>query len=330
MRIVGAQDLQGLGNGLHLHLAGLLALLPLLVGHGALLLEHHEELLIGRKRGPSVFDVLLGLGVLEVSVGKLLRLGVDLSGACSDLSLLCRLQLIIGLLVGELLLLRVGQVGLEGVLHVPQDAKDLSRLRGVGLLESGRGIEVVLRCLNEGVDLAALGAREDALEQLAVGRHLVGQSGSHTQDAASWSLEQGASVMLGKHRDGCLQGLDRLQQVLLLRVELSQLLLAESGGLVQGLLVLGALLLEVLDLCVQLCRCRSELLDLGGQLRDLRLCICNGLSLFLVVCLAPARHLLVDLLILLLLFLQLLHHVLEKCDHFGDRSVWLTDSSGRY
>mmetsp|Transcript_14463 Transcript_14463/g.21927 ORF Transcript_14463/g.21927 Transcript_14463/m.21927 type:complete len:339 (-) Transcript_14463:879-1895(-) len=48
MRVIAAEHGQGLRNGLHLQLARLLSLLPLLVRHRALLLEHHQELFVGR------------------------------------------------------------------------------------------------------------------------------------------------------------------------------------------------------------------------------------------------------------------------------------------
>ena len=80
--------------------------------------------------------------------------------------------------------------------------------------------------------------------------------------------------MLGEHGDGRLQGGDGLEQVLLLRVELSQLLLADGRGLVKGLLVAGDLLLEVLDLGAEAGAAGGELLDLGGEvLRQKGRCI---------------------------------------------------------
>ena len=57
--------------------------------------------------------------------------------------------------------------------------------------------------------------------------------------------------MLAEDRDRALQRADGLERILLLRVELRELLLAELRGLVQRGLVLGDLRREVLDLSVE-------------------------------------------------------------------------------
>ena len=54
----------------------LLALLPLGVSHGALLLQHHEELLISAQRLLGVFKILLGLSILFIGISKLLGLAI--------------------------------------------------------------------------------------------------------------------------------------------------------------------------------------------------------------------------------------------------------------
>mmetsp|Transcript_78753 Transcript_78753/g.172692 ORF Transcript_78753/g.172692 Transcript_78753/m.172692 type:complete len:422 (+) Transcript_78753:254-1519(+) len=124
--IVAAENSEGLRDSLHFQLAGLLALLPLLVGHLALFLEHAQELLVGRQRGLGIVGVNLGLGVLLVGVGQLTSLGADLVLAGLDLGLLGCLELLVGGLVGLLLLLGGRQVALEGVQHLPEDAEDLA------------------------------------------------------------------------------------------------------------------------------------------------------------------------------------------------------------
>ena len=68
---------------------------------------------------------------------------VDLGLAGGDLVLLGGLQVLVRLLVGRLLLLGGGEVGLEGLLHLREDAEDLAGLRGVGLLEGGLRVEVI-------------------------------------------------------------------------------------------------------------------------------------------------------------------------------------------
>jgi hypothetical protein len=85
--------------------------------------------------------------------------------------------------------------------------------------------------------------------------------------------------------------------------------------------VLRDLLLEVLDLRVQAGRVGGQLLDLSGQLRDALLRISDGLRLLCVVRLAPARHLVVHLLIGLDVSLQLLLHVLQQSDDLRHRAV---------
>mmetsp|Transcript_37307 Transcript_37307/g.87369 ORF Transcript_37307/g.87369 Transcript_37307/m.87369 type:complete len:348 (+) Transcript_37307:1058-2101(+) len=317
MSIVSAQDCKCLGDSLHLQLPRLLALLPLLVGHGALLLEHHEELLVSGEAVLGVLNVHLGLGVLLVRGGKLLGLAVNLLSASRDLGLLCRLQIVVGLLVGQLLLLRVTQVGLEGLQHLPQDAEDLARLGSVGLLEGGRSVEVILRLLDEGSCGTALGRSEHTLQQGGVLLHLVLEGGGDAEDVATRNLQEGCGVVLGQHCDGSLQSGDGLQQILLLSIELSQLLLPQGSRLLKGLLVGRALLLQGLDLSVQLRTETGQLLDLAGEVCDACLRLGNCLGLLLVVGLAPARQLLVDLLVLLLLLLQLLRHVLQEVDHLG-------------
>mmetsp|Transcript_78270 Transcript_78270/g.175442 ORF Transcript_78270/g.175442 Transcript_78270/m.175442 type:complete len:272 (-) Transcript_78270:212-1027(-) len=259
--------------------------------------------------------------VLLVRVGKLLRLGVDLLDAGCDFGLLRGLQVLVSLLVGCLFLLRIGQVRLKCLLHLPENAEDLAALRCVGLLESGRCIEVVLRGLDERVGRPPLRVREHTLQQRGVPLHLLLERGRDTHHVAVGQLEQGFSMVLRQHRDGRLQRRDRFHQILLFRIEFRQLLLAERGGLIKGFLVFRLLLFEILDLSVEARAASSELLDLRRELRDARLGVRDRLRLLLVVGLAPACHLVVDRLILLGLLLELLHHVLEQCDHLGDRAV---------
>ena len=78
MCLIGAQHSKCLGASFHLELAGLLTLLPLGIGAGALLLQHHEESFVLGERGLGVVKVLLGLGELLIGVCELLSLGLRL------------------------------------------------------------------------------------------------------------------------------------------------------------------------------------------------------------------------------------------------------------
>merc|ERR1719240_816084 len=136
VRVVAAEDRERLAAGLDLLLPGLLALLPLLVRLLASLLEVEQELLVRRKRVARVL--------------KVLRLRVLLVRPGLDLRLLRRLEVVVGLLVCHLLLLGGGEVGLESLLHLLENAEDRTRLRRVGLLEGRVRVEVVARGLHEG------------------------------------------------------------------------------------------------------------------------------------------------------------------------------------
>merc|ERR1719326_759247 len=98
MCIITAQDCQGLGASLHLQSTSLLALLPLAVSHGTLLLQHGQEFLICRQRSLSVDDILLCLCILLVGVRQLVSLGIDLRLSSRDLLLLRCFELIVCLL----------------------------------------------------------------------------------------------------------------------------------------------------------------------------------------------------------------------------------------
>merc|ERR1719482_1178169 len=69
---------------------------------------------------------------------------------------------------------------------------------------------------------------------------------------------------------------------------------------------------------------RRELFDGAHELGDARLRDPNRLALLLVVRLAPARELVVDVLVRLHLLLQLLTHVLQQVDDFGHRTLLLS------
>merc|ERR1719183_1303287 len=129
-----------------------------------------------------------------------------------------------------------------------------------------------------------------------------------------WSKD---AELLGEHSHGRLQSGNRPKQVLLFRIELCEFLLGNLSGLVQGLLVLRNFLLQVLDLSVETSTASCEVLNGSGELLNLGFRIRDGLGLLLVVGLAPASELVIDLLILLSLLFKLLQHVLQKGDDLG-------------
>merc|ERR1719335_1380149 len=320
VRIIARQDGERLAHGLDLLSPGLLALFPLLVRHLARLLQVHEELLVRREGVPRVLKVLLRLRELLVRVRELLRLRVLELSSGLDLCLLRRLEVLVRGLRLHLLLLGSAQVRLESLLHLLEDPEDLARLRSVALLERRLRVEVVARGLHERGNRLALRRRHDRMQKGRVLLELVVDNSGHVQQSLRWDLRQGR-VVLAQDDDGRLQRADRLQHVLLLFIELRKFLLAHRGRLVQRLLILRDLRLQVLDLRVQASARGRQLLDRGGQVRDAGLGLGDGGSLLLVVRLAPARHLLISLLVLLGLLLQLGLHVLQQVDHLRHRAV---------
>merc|ERR1719428_2524860 len=321
VRVIARQDGERLAHGLDLLRARLLALLPLLVRHLAGLLQVHQELLVRREGVPRVLEVLLRLRELLVRVRELLRLRVLELSSGLDLSFLRRLEVLVRGLRLHLFLLGSAQVRLERLLHLLEDPEDLTRLRRVALLEGRLRVEVVTRRLHERRDRLALGRRHNLFQHESVLLELVVDDSGHVQERFGRHLSERLRVVLGEHDDRRLERTDGLEHVLLLLVELGELLLAHRGRLVERLLVLRDLRLQVLDLRVQARARGRQLLDRGRQVRDAGLSLCDGRGLFLVVRLAPARNLLVGLLVLLGLLLQLSLHVLQQVDHLRHRAV---------
>merc|ERR1719236_105856 len=168
VRVIARQDGERLAHGFDLLSARLLALLPLLVRHLAGLLQVHEELLVRRERVPRVLEVLLRLRELLVRVGELLGLRVLELRAGLDLCLLRRLEVLVRGLRLHLFLLGSAQVRLERLLHLLEDAEDLTRLRRVALLEGRLRIEVVTRSLHKRRDHLVLVRRDHATQQRRV------------------------------------------------------------------------------------------------------------------------------------------------------------------
>mmetsp|Transcript_65888 Transcript_65888/g.166915 ORF Transcript_65888/g.166915 Transcript_65888/m.166915 type:complete len:252 (+) Transcript_65888:1461-2216(+) len=128
-------------------------------------------------------------------------------------------------------------------------------------------------------------------------------------------------LVLRKHDDGRLQVLDGLNAVCLLAVELGRLLLAELGGLSQGLLVGDQALLQLLDRGLELGALggrafyeRPKLCDLGRRGLD---CV----LLFLPATVAPTSQLLEDSLVLIHVLFQSFRHLGQQVHDACDRRV---------
>ena len=93
--VVGAEDRQSLADGFDFLRASLRALLELLIGHLAGLLQVHQELLVSRKRVAGVLQILLRLRKKGIRVGELLRLRVLLVRAGLDLCFLGSLEILV-------------------------------------------------------------------------------------------------------------------------------------------------------------------------------------------------------------------------------------------
>merc|ERR1719506_1565696 len=313
--IIGAQDSECLTHSLDLLLAGLRALLELLVRHLARLLHVHQEHLVRIQRHSRVV--------------KLLSLRVALVLAGFDLRLLRRLQIVIRRLALHLLLLRVREVALERLLHLLQNSEDGARLRSVALLEGGVRVEEVARGLNERRDRLLLSRRCDLVDHVLVLAELALDQHRNVDQLLGRHLGE-LCIVLAQDGDGTLQRTDGLEHVLLLAVELREFLLANGGGLVEGRLVLRDLGPEVLDLRVQPSTCRGCLLDGCCEIGDVSLRVVNGHRLIFVVGLAPARDLLENLLVLFALLFELRAHVLQEIDDLRNRPVLvLAEAGGR-
>mmetsp|Transcript_20628 Transcript_20628/g.71361 ORF Transcript_20628/g.71361 Transcript_20628/m.71361 type:complete len:410 (+) Transcript_20628:422-1651(+) len=153
------QDLDGLGHGLELGQARILALLEILVRLGASPLQVRHELLVLGKGSLLLTEVLLGLGQGVHGVGELVLLLLRHLLAVFDLGALRGAELREARGARLLTLLRLAEVALHLVLQLPQDTHDLAALRGVrrhvGLLvvrlhEGGRGLQGALDDLGVG------------------------------------------------------------------------------------------------------------------------------------------------------------------------------------
>merc|ERR1719252_58988 len=280
--------------------------------------ERARERVVGVVRAEDRQRLAAALDLLSAGLLALLVLGIGhLAGLLQvHQELLVRGESVARVLQAlHLLLLRGREVRLERLLHLLQDTEDLARLRRVALLERRLRIEVVTRRLDEGSDGLVLRRGGDLRKHVAVLVELPLEGRRDVDERLRRHLRE--RVVLAQDRDRRLQGADRLEHVLLLRVELGQLLLAKGRRLVERIRVLRDLGLEVLDLGVQARAARRELLDVRSQRRDRVLGVTDRRRLRLVVRRAPASNLLV----LIGLLLKLRHHVLDKVDNLRHRTV---------
>mmetsp|Transcript_50852 Transcript_50852/g.118522 ORF Transcript_50852/g.118522 Transcript_50852/m.118522 type:complete len:535 (-) Transcript_50852:327-1931(-) len=121
VRLVGVQDLDGLGDAFGLFGADLLPLVPLGIHLRALLLHIVHKGQICSHQLLGILDVLLLDGVLFVCGGPLLLLGLNLRLASLDLRRFGALQLLVLLQRGGLVLLELHQLVREVILQAVKD-----------------------------------------------------------------------------------------------------------------------------------------------------------------------------------------------------------------
>mmetsp|Transcript_47736 Transcript_47736/g.117066 ORF Transcript_47736/g.117066 Transcript_47736/m.117066 type:complete len:537 (-) Transcript_47736:2-1612(-) len=314
--LVAGEERQCLGDSGNLLLASLCSLLVLLVSQLALLFQVGQEGLVCGEAGSSVLQILLRVCEALIGVRQFFLLLFEVILPLLNLIFFGSLQLLVRTLRLHLILLGLRQISLKGRQHVLENPENLAGLGGVGLLEGRLSIKIIFRRLDEGLHRLHIRDRQHVAQAIVVTVYCGTESGLHIE-------ERGTTIVLGKDSDSRLQSRDGLQGVLLVLIEFSQLFLAVGSGLVQRLLVLLHFNLQVFDFGVQPRAGSGFLLYLIDQPVNAGLSISNGLGLVLVVGLAPASDLVVDLLVFFGLLLELLHHVLQEVDHFGDRSVLL-------
>mmetsp|Transcript_56854 Transcript_56854/g.184186 ORF Transcript_56854/g.184186 Transcript_56854/m.184186 type:complete len:417 (+) Transcript_56854:889-2139(+) len=301
------QDLDGVLHGGDLLQTVLDTLVELLITGGALFLQVREEGPVDVELLLGVLQFLEGLSMLLLELRDLLvEFGHEFP-AGTDLILLGGLQLREILRILLLLGLRLGEVLLEVLLHLAEDAKNLAALRRVALeardLQEGGG---ALRLQQEGAE-----------GQHVRGRHGAGLAGQ-IEDLRVLQLLgdllhlREAGIVLSQDDERLIEGLDRLDEVHLLAVEDLVVLHAQGAGLLEGGLVSVDLVQGFVALGLQLIHLRLGLAQEGLERGDFLIAGLDGRGLLTVVGLAPAGELLVHGLVVIEIPLELLAHVLQE------------------
>mmetsp|Transcript_16070 Transcript_16070/g.27317 ORF Transcript_16070/g.27317 Transcript_16070/m.27317 type:complete len:464 (+) Transcript_16070:475-1866(+) len=288
MRFVSVQDLHSLGDRLRLLRTGLLALVPLGVHVGALLLHFLHERQVGAERSLGVFDLLLLDGTLLISIGLLFLLRFDLLGSSFDLLSLC------------------GGQGLELLDGRSFILLDLCDLRREVVLQAGQNTHDAIHSVT---------ALQEGLKGVLVLRghllRMLGQDGPQRLGGSLSALQEGCAFRRAERGlcggDALQVGIQTLQVVHIFLV----LLFPQSRGGVQSRLILGHFILGLLHFRLQSLALGQENLHSILQLSSGQLRFLHSLFLGHGVVVAPALELVISLFIRFSLGFQLFLHSLQ-------------------
>mmetsp|Transcript_79086 Transcript_79086/g.177149 ORF Transcript_79086/g.177149 Transcript_79086/m.177149 type:complete len:366 (+) Transcript_79086:1151-2248(+) len=297
-RIIIVQDGNCLGNGLELFCACLRPFLPLGRLRVAALGQVGEELLVLRQRLLGVLQILFEVHNLDTGLSLALQLLLDRLCVGLNLLVLGRHQCVEvsdGRLLGPG---NLGEVLLHRLLHLLEDADNLATLGCVARL---------------------LALREKGRHQVPVHRAHLHADRDPPQRRCPGGLQETARGTLLNGIDGLRQRIDVRLGIRRFLAESAGFLLAESGGLGDGLLGVRAVRLMLCELSTQLSLLLLCLLQSAVHLRDLRFGRADGCIEVLGASLAVALVLLEQLLLQLALSSDLLLHAFEHCDDTADR-----------
>mmetsp|Transcript_95731 Transcript_95731/g.252995 ORF Transcript_95731/g.252995 Transcript_95731/m.252995 type:complete len:422 (-) Transcript_95731:69-1334(-) len=311
------QDLDGVLHGGDLLQTVLDTLVELLITGGALFLQVREEGPVDVELLLGVLQFLEGLSMLLLELRDLLvEFGHEFP-AGTDLILLGGLQLREILRILLLLGLRLGEVLLEVLLHLAQNAKDLPALGRMALIaRDGQEGGGTLRLHQEGPEGQHVRGGHGVVAQLHDLRAL-----QMLRDGADLREAGRGDVVLAQDSECLVAGLDGLDEVHLLGVEDLVVLHAQGAGLLEGGLVSVDLVQGFVALGLQLIHLRLGLAQEGLERGDFLIAGLDGRGLLTVVGLAPAGELLVHGLVVVEVLLQLSLHVLEQPDHLHHGSL---------
>mmetsp|Transcript_22943 Transcript_22943/g.50421 ORF Transcript_22943/g.50421 Transcript_22943/m.50421 type:complete len:455 (-) Transcript_22943:172-1536(-) len=300
------EDTRSLRRGQHLHrlldtgkLLGAQAssLRPLTRLVSASLLRLFEELLISLKLLRGVLTILLRVS-LNLCGFRILRLFLLQGGLhLCQLLFLSRHQVLVSLPLLSFLVVCALQVGNESGVHILQNALDLvgGWCVAVDTLDRSPRLGKRRRIGQEIPDGGHVPIRDTVLRSQLQSPAQIGGHGN----------KSGASTRAGQRPDSLVQRSNCLLQLILGLQVLLVLLLSESLGLAGRLLVVTDVLGKLRQLSSQGPQLALSLLNLRAQLFDVLLAVCNVLGLGGGGLLAPARILVVDLLLGLAISLNL-------------------------